>query len=101
MQEGIGLTLCPHAYQRRTSTEVLFPKLRQLIDEGVKACINSDDPAYLQEVWIDGNMEKVYRYCRFSKIEMMQLVRNAVDMCCADADVKNELESELDNVDCI
>ena len=67
---------------------MLFPKLRQLINEGVKACINSDDPVDMQEVWIDGNMEKVYTYCGLSKIEMVQMVRTAVDMCWADAAVK-------------
>ena len=84
LANNIGLTLCPHAYHRRTATEVLFPKLRQLHDRGVRFCINSDDPVYMHDIWIDGNMEKAYQYCKFSKLEMVQLARNAVDMCWAD-----------------
>ena len=95
---GIGLTLCPHAYHRRTATEVLFPKIRKLWEDGVKFCINSDDPVYMHDVWIDGNMEKVYRYCGFSKKVMVQLARNAVEMSWASDDVKKEILKELDGV---
>lgn len=96
---GIGLTLCPHAYHRRTATEVLFPKIQRLWDAGVKFCINSDDPVYMHDVWIDGNMEKVYHYCGFSKEVMVQLARNAVEMSWASAEVKKEILKELDGVD--
>lgn len=95
---GIGLTLCPHAYHRRTATEVLFPKIRRLWDSGVKFCINSDDPVYMHDVWIDGNMEKTYHYCGFRKEEMVQLVRNSVEMCWASKEVKSSLLKELDAV---
>lgn len=92
---GIGLTLCPHAYHRRTAAEVLFPRIKRLIDSGVKVCINSDDPVYMHDVWIDGNMEKVYHYCKLTKGEMVQLVRNAVEMSWASDDVKTAILEEL------
>lgn len=98
VSKNVGLTLCPHAYHRRTATEVLFPKLRQLLDKGVKFCINSDDPVYMHDVWIDGNMEKAYHYGGLSKREMVQLARNAVDMCWAEDDIKNEIYAELDAI---
>lgn len=96
---GIGLTLCPHAYHRRTAAEVLFPKIRRLLDAGVQFCINSDDPVYMHDVWIDGNMEKVYHYCQLEKKEMVQLVRNAVEMSWAEDDVKSEILKELEAFD--
>ncbi|KAM3456379.1 hypothetical protein MY5147_008572 [Beauveria neobassiana] len=98
VEKGIGLTLCPHAYHRRTATEVLFPKLRQLLDRGVTFCINSDDPVYMHDVWVDGNMEKVYHYCGLSKRDMIQLARNSVDMCWADAYVKGNIYDELNGI---
>ena len=98
-EKNIGLTLCPHAYHRRTATEVLFPKLRQLLDKGVKFCINSDDPVYMHDVWIDGNQEKAYHYGKLSKVEMVQVARNAVDMCWAEEDVKKGIYAELDGID--
>ncbi|OQD85767.1 hypothetical protein PENANT_c009G04808 [Penicillium antarcticum] len=99
VERGIGLTLCPHAYHRRTETEVLFPMIRGLLEAGVKLCVNSDDPTLMHDVWIDGNLQKVYSYCGFGKREMVQLVRNAVDMSWAGDDVKKALYLELDGVD--
>jgi adenosine deaminase len=68
------------------------------VDEGVKVCINSDDPTYMHDVWVDGNMQKVYTYCGFSQKEMVQLARNGVEMCWADEEVKREILEELDKV---
>ena len=98
-ERGIGLTLCPHAYHRRQATEVLFPKIKKLIDGGVKLCLNSDDPTYMHNVWIDGNIQKVYTYCELRKKDMVVLARNAVDMCWADEATKTALLDELDRVD--
>ncbi|PLB55843.1 adenine deaminase/adenosine deaminase [Aspergillus steynii IBT 23096] len=95
---GIGLTLCPHAYHRRQATEVLFPKIRALWDEGVTFCINSDDPAYMHDVWIDGNMAKMMQYGGFGEGEMVQMVRNAVEMSWAGDEVKRRLRMELDSL---
>ncbi|KAJ5232814.1 hypothetical protein N7468_005770 [Penicillium chermesinum] len=98
LERGIGLTLCPHAYHRRTATEVLFPKIRRLWERGVRFCINSDDPTLMHDVWIDGNLQKVYTYGGFSKAEMVQLARNAVDMCWADEGIKKSIYDELEAV---
>ncbi|KAK0383913.1 hypothetical protein NLU13_8004 [Sarocladium strictum] len=99
LEKDIGLTLCPHAYHRRTATEVLFPKLRELLDEGVKFCINSDDPVYMHNVWIDGNMEKMMQYCKLTREEMVGLVRNSIDMSWAEDRVKKFIHAELDSID--
>ncbi|KAL1604137.1 hypothetical protein SLS60_005730 [Paraconiothyrium brasiliense] len=96
---SIGLTLCPHAYHRRQKTEILFPKITRLIREGIMLCINSDDPTYMHNVWIDGNMQKVYTYCDLSKKEMVQLCKNGVKMSWADNQTKTDLIQELDRVD--
>ncbi|KAI0477369.1 putative adenosine deaminase [Xylariaceae sp. FL0804] len=96
---GIPLTLCPHAYHRRMATGVLFPKIRRLWEAGVKFCVNSDDPTYMHDVWIDGAMQKVYTYCGFSKRDMVTLVRNAVEISWAEEEVKQEILAELDAVD--
>lgn len=96
-ERNILLTLCPHAYHRRQATEVLFPKIRKLYDEGVKFCINSDDPTYMHNVWIDGNMEKVYRYCDMTKADMIKLAQNGIELSWADAELKKVLLEDLDN----
>lgn len=53
----------------------------------------------MHNVWIDRNMQMVYIYCGFSKPDMVQLARNAVDMCQAEEDLKNAIYKELDEVD--
>lgn len=98
IQRSIGLTLCPHAYHRRTATDVLFPKIKRLWERGVKICINSDDPTLMHDVWIDGNLQKVYTFCGFSKAEMVKLVQNSVEMCWADETVKASIMAELDSL---
>lgn len=98
-ERSIGLTLCPHAYHRRQKTEILFPKITRLIRAGIMLCINSDDPTYMHNVWIDGNMQKVYSYCDLSKKEMVQLCKNGVKMSWADNKTKTDLIQELDRVD--
>lgn len=98
-ERNIPLTLCPHAYHRRQKTEVLFPKITKLWTEGVTICINSDDPTYMHDVWIDGNMQKVYTYCSFTKGDMVNLVRNAVEASWAEVEVKNAILDELAALD--
>lgn len=98
LERGIGLTLCPHAYHRRQATEVLFPKIKKLIDDGVKICINSDDPTYMHDVWIDGNLQKAFTYCGLSKEDMVKLARNGIEMSWADEEVKRELLDELETI---
>ncbi|EFX02243.1 adenosine deaminase [Grosmannia clavigera kw1407] len=94
----IGLTLCPHAYNRRQATEVLFPKIRRVFDNGVKFCLNSDDPTYMHGVWIDGAMQKAYTYCNFTKKDMVALVRNGVEMSWAEDSIKESIIKELDEI---
>lgn len=98
LDNGIGLTLCPHAYHRRTATEKLFPKFRQLLDLGVRFCINSDDPVYMHDIWIDGNMQKVMTLGHLTEAEMVGLARNSVEMCWADEETKAKLLDELDTI---
>ena len=95
----IPLTLCPHAYHRRQQTEVLFPKITKLLDAGVQICINSDDPTYMHDVWIDGNMQKTYTYCGLSQRDMVRLARNGVEASWASDEVKSRLNQELDAIE--
>lgn len=94
-ERGIPLTLCPHAYHRRQPTELLFAKIRRLWDAGVAFSLNSDDPTYMHNVWVDGAMEKVYRYCQLSEADMVRLARTAIEMSWAADGLKARLLDEL------
>lgn len=92
---GLGMTLCPHAYHRRNPTAYVFPLVRKLFDAKIKITINSDDPAYMHDMWVSENLQLVRKHCRFSDDDMVRLQRNAIDICWASIEVKEELSKEL------
>lgn len=92
----LGMTLCPHAYHRRNPTEYVFPLVRKLFDAGIKVTINSDDPAYMHQMWVDGNLQLVRNHCHFSDDEMVKLQSNAIEICWAEDEVKEKFINELE-----
>lgn len=95
-KRGIGMTLCPHAYHRHESTDMVFPLIRRLYDMGIPVTINSDDPTYMHMNWVEENLELVQRICHFERIEMIQLEKNAVHISWAKQEVKTKLLEELE-----
>lgn len=91
----IGLTLCPCAYIRHTSDLEIYPRIRKLMDAGVKIAIASDDPAYMEDNWILHNLLMMKDNCNLSDEDIGQLQLNAVDMCWADESTKNYLRKEI------
>lgn len=93
---GLGMTLCPHAYHRRRSTEFVFSRIRTLYDAGIKITISSDDPTYFQNMWVSENLQLMRIHCQFSDDDMIQLQKNAIDICWASEDIKSRLRRDLD-----
>ncbi|EIM90955.1 adenosine deaminase [Stereum hirsutum FP-91666 SS1] len=98
-ERGLGLTLCPHAYHRRNSTEYVFGSIKRLWEEGILIAIASDDPTYMHQRWVQENLELVMLHCGFTEKEMVKLQRNAVAICWARDGLKNRIMAELDVVD--
>lgn len=94
--DGFGMTLCPHAYHRHEPTEMVFPQIRKLFDSGIRVTINSDDPTYMHQIWVEENLLLAARLCPFSKVELVRLQRNAIDVCWASEDLKSQLSTDLD-----
>ncbi|KIW35454.1 adenosine deaminase [Cladophialophora immunda] len=97
-QRGLGLTLCPCAYLRYYTSESTFGKISLLHEAGVKFMIGSDDPAYMDNSWQLSNMLLVKHKCGFSNEDMVQLVKNGVDMCWGPAELKTAILEEIDQV---
>ena len=93
--KGIGMTLCPCAYKRHASDGDVFPRIKKLVDEGIKVAIASDDPAYMEDNWVLHNLLMVKDKCNFSDDDIAQLQRNAAEMSWADETVKNDLLKEI------
>lgn len=78
LQKGIGLTCCP------VSNSVVTPDFKgkeivELLRQGVKVTINSDDPAYFR-AYVNENMEKMARETDLTRKELIQLQRNAFNI---------------------
>ncbi|KAF5630169.1 family oxidoreductase [Fusarium tjaetaba] len=94
--QGIGMTICPWAYLRRFNLEEIGRRMRTLIDVGVKICISSDDPPFMEGAWIMHNMLLARQLCGLSEEDVVQMMRDAVEISWAVQDVKTEILAELD-----
>ncbi len=94
--KNIGMTICPCAYIRHTFEDEVFPRIRKLFDSGIRISIASDDPAYMEDNWVLHNLHLARDKCKFTDGEMIQLQRNAIDMCWAPDVVRKDLSKSLD-----
>lgn len=97
-EKGTGMTLCPWAYVRHHTEENLFGYLRKLFDEDIKVMISCDSPAYVESLWLEDNLKLIRMKAGFTDKEIMRLMRNAVDICWADEDIKSGLYEELETL---
>jgi adenosine deaminase len=71
----LGLTVCPISNGFVTDG-LKAPEIKQLLDSGVRATLNSDDPAYFNG-YMTENFLAVHDAIDLSKDEIVQLSRNA------------------------
>lgn len=95
LKRDVGMTICPWSYLRHTTYAELGPRIRVLYDAGIKICINSDDPAYMEDCWILENMLLVKRLCGFDDRDVVVLARNAVNISWAKPAVKENILHEI------
>lgn len=97
-KRGIGMTLCPHAYQRHEPADMVFPLIRRLYDFGIPITINSDDPTYMHMNWVEENLALAKRMCPFDREEMVRVMRNAVNTSWAQTEIKERILTQLELV---
>ena len=96
--KNLGMTICPVAYARHEPIDEVFPRIRLLFDAGVLITINSDDPAYMLDKYVDNNLAIARKVCPFSKKELVQLELNAVEICWAPEELKDSIRKELHSI---
>jgi adenosine deaminase len=93
-RRGLGLTICPisnrFVVQSLTGTEI-----RALLQQGIKATVNSDDPAYFRG-YMNENFSALHQDAGFQREELVTLARNAFEICWADAATRTSLLSDFD-----
>lgn len=77
-QRGIGLTCCPISDSVVTS-DFKGKEIRDLLGDGIKVTINSDDPAYFRG-YVTENVVKMADEMGLSKEELVKLERNAFEI---------------------
>lgn len=93
VKRGLGLTVCPvsnrFVVQSLTSSEI-----RTMLAKGIKATINSDDPAYFR-AYMNDNFVALAEEGNFSKAEIIQLSQNAFDIAWLSEDRRQHYLEQL------
>ena len=92
-KRGIGLTVCPVS-NRFVVQSLTAKEIRSMLQKGMKATVNSDDPAYFR-AYMNGNFIALQQEGEFSKDEIVQLSRNAFDIAWLVVDVVSERANEF------
>jgi adenosine deaminase len=83
-RRGLGLTVCPIS-NRYVTNGLKEAEIKAMLAVGVKATINSDDPAYFPG-YMNENLLAIERAASLTRAEVVQVMRNAFDISWIEAD---------------
>jgi adenosine deaminase len=92
---GMGLTVCPISNGYVTG-HMCDDKIAELLKAGVKVTINSDDPSYMGERYVEENLVELWKAMNLSKEDLALFEKNAVDISWAEKATKEKLMKEID-----
>jgi adenosine deaminase len=81
-QRGLGLTVCPIS-NRFVVQSLTAREIRRMLELGMRATINSDDPAYFR-AYVNENLVALYEEGGLTRDEIVQLVRNSFQVAWLD-----------------
>lgn len=95
VQKGIGLTVCPLSNLKLCVVKDMKQHpLKRMLDKGLKATVNSDDPAYFGG-YMNENFVGVAEALSLTRADIVQLAQNAIDVSFLDASEKQGKTLEL------
>lgn len=96
--EDVPLTVCPLSnVALRVFDRLEDHNLKELLDRGLRATVNSDDPAYFGG-YVTENFLRSRRALGLTDAEVLRLAENAFDAAFVDDDRRRELRDELHRV---
>lgn len=96
VEQGIALTVCPLSNLKLCGVKDMRDHpLKKMLDLGVRATVNSDDPSYFGG-YMNDNFRAVTEALDLSRDHLVTLVRNSIDAAFIDGPRKATLRSELD-----
>ena len=81
-ERGLGLTVCPVS-NRFCTQDLTAGHIRRMLELGMRATVNSDDPAYFR-AYMNENLQALYEEGGLSRDEIVQLVRNGFEVAWLD-----------------
>ncbi|MEO0366133.1 MAG: adenosine deaminase [Pseudomonadota bacterium] len=91
---GLGLTVCPVS-NTFCAQSLTADEIRKMLELGMKATVNSDDPAYFRAYMTD-NFRALQDQAGFTHAELLQLTRNAFDVAWMSSEVRAEYQREIE-----
>jgi adenine deaminase len=96
VSEGMALTVCPLSNLKLCVVkDIRQHPLKKMLDLGLKATINSDDPAYFGG-YMNENYKAVANALSLSREQLLTLTRNSIEASFLDAQAKDALLGRLD-----
>lgn len=94
--DGIALTVCPLSNLRLCGVKDMKDHpLKKMLDMGLKATVNSDDPAYFGG-YMTENFKAVAHALNLSKDELLTLTRNGIEASFVSNDDKARMNQRLE-----
>jgi adenosine deaminase len=93
-RRGLGLTLCPISNSYVTDG-LKASEIKTMLDAGVRATINSDDPAYFPG-YVNENFAAVQQAVNLRRDEIVQLARNAFTISWLEPEDRNRYMDSLE-----
>lgn len=81
-ERGLGLTVCPIS-NRFCTQDLTASHIRRMLELGMRATVNSDDPAYFRG-YLNENLRALHEEGNLSRDEIVRLVRNAFEVAWLD-----------------
>lgn len=98
VKRDLALTVCPLSNLELRNTDVMANHpLKKLLDKGIKATVNSDDPAYFGG-YINANFIAIQEALDLSKEEIITLVQNSFKHSFATDEQKKSYLEQVDKV---
>jgi adenosine deaminase len=90
---GLGLTVCPISNRFVVQT-LTAGEIRRMLQLGMRATINSDDPAYFR-AYMNENLVALYEEGGLTRDEIVQLVRNSFEVAWLDEESRKDYLDRL------
>jgi adenosine deaminase len=93
-RRGLGLTVCPVS-NRWVTGDMKAAQLKRLLELGIRATVNSDDPAYFG-AYVADNLIALQQAAELTREDLVQLQRNAIEISWLPPAVSDELLAGID-----